>query len=995
MPATVNLMQRANRRLLDTLHHKAYTVVGEPLGIEVYLSREPLSFEDRFKGERKSFRKGESWGSLFDCGWFHFTGTVPAECAGKDVVLLIDVSGEGCIVDGTGMPVMGITCKASDFDRNHGEPGKRVYPMLLPASGGEAVDVWMDAGLNDLFGRVHDNGAIMEADIAVRNNTLLGLYYDVEVLEELSRVLPQNRARACAIRETLYEVACGMTEFTEEEALWARERLRPLLEAKGGDSALELSAIGHSHLDLAWLWPIRETKRKGIRTFSTVLHYFDLYPSFQFVQSQAQLYDWIKTLQPRLYARVKEKAAQGRWEPNGAMWVEPDCNMPSGESFVRQFLYGQKFFLEEFGRRCDVCFLPDTFGYSAALPQIILGAGVRYFTTQKMSWNSVNRFPYQSFIWQGMDGSRVLAHMLPEQNYLSSAMPRAIKMNEENYYEKGKSSHALMLFGIGDGGGGPGEEHLERIKRQLNMPEQIPIIQETTSDFFRKLETEKARLPRWTGEMYLEYHQGTLTTQARSKKQNRRTELALRKTEFLSSAAGLLAGEKYPAETLEKIWKEALLYQFHDILPGSSIGRVYDESLARYAEMNEELEQICAGKRQALMKNIDTGDLTGPLFTFNCLSWERSEFIKHRGTWIKASAPALGWRAQENAPAAFVTPRAEKSFLENGLVKVYLNGNGSVTVFDKEENRFATREAGRLIVHEDSNDAWDMYHDYDRRKFYYPELVESSVFTDGPKAGCRQVYRFGASTITQTIEITDGSKRVDISAEADWKEDLKMLRSLSVLEVRADFARSEIQFGNIKRPNNLNTSWDTARFETCAHKWIDMSDRSYGVSIINDCKYGHRALDNTISLNLLRSTTHPDTRADRARHSWRYALYPHKGDYVEAGIVREAYGFNAPLEVFDAEKSRGLLPGEYSLASVSDNNVIIDTVKQAENGEGTVLRLYESGETSGAFELTPAFPFEKAYLCNLLEDPEEELASENGRIRLERTPFKIITVLLK
>ncbi|MBO7385353.1 MAG: alpha-mannosidase, partial [Clostridia bacterium] len=501
-----------------------------------------------------------------------FTGKVPVSAAGRDVVLLIDVNGEGCIVDKNGVPVLGITNKASDFDRNHGEPGKRVCPLFLPAKGGEEIDVWMDAGLNDLFGNLHDNGVIKEADIAVRNNAILSLYYDVEVLEEMSRVLPQDRARTCLIREKLYEVATRVTEWTEEAALWAKEVLRPCLEAKGGDSALTLSAIGHSHLDLAWLWPLRETKRKGMRTFATVMHYFDLYPEYQFVQSQAQLYDWIKELQPALYAKVKRKAAEGRWEPNGAMWVEPDCNMPCGESFVRQFLYGQKFFKQEFGRYCDVCFLPDTFGYSAALPQIIKGAGVKYFTTQKMSWNSVNRFPYQSFTWQGMDGSDVLAHMLPEQNYLSSAMPRAIKMNEENYYEKGKSSHALMLFGIGDGGGGPSEEHLERIKRQKNLPGQIPIVQETTSQFFKKLETEQDRLPRWVGEMYLEYHQGTLTTQARSKKWNRKTELGLRDAELISAAAETLGGPGYPAEELEKVWKEALLYQFHDILPGSSIG---------------------------------------------------------------------------------------------------------------------------------------------------------------------------------------------------------------------------------------------------------------------------------------------------------------------------------------------------------------------------------------------------------------------------------------
>ncbi|MBR4749093.1 MAG: alpha-mannosidase [Abditibacteriota bacterium] len=995
MPATVNLMQRANRQLLNTLHQKAYRVVGEPLGIEVYRSAEPLSFEERTRGERLVLRKGDSWGKLFDCGWFHFTGQVPAEAAGCDVVLLIDVSGEGCVVDRDGVPQMGITNKASDFDRSHGEPGKRVYPMFLPASGGETVDLWMDAGLNDLFGRVHDNGAILEADIAIRNNTLLALYYDVEVLEELSRVLPQNRARACYIRETLYEVATRMTEFTEEEALWARETLKPCLEAKGGDTALTLSAIGHSHLDLAWLWPVRETKRKGARTFATVLHYMDLYPDFQFVQSQAQLYDWIRKEHPALYAKVKARAAEKRWEPNGSMWVEPDCNMPSGESFVRQFLYGQRFFRDEFGKYCDVCFLPDTFGYSAALPQILRGVGVRYFTTQKMSWNSVNRFPYQSFVWQGLDGSRVLAHMLPEQNYLSSAMPRAIKMNEENYYEKGKSSHALMLFGIGDGGGGPGEEHLERIKRQLNMPEQIPIVQETTSDFFAKLAREEDRLPCWTGEMYLEYHQGTLTTQARNKKWNRRMELSLRDAELLGVMAETLAGTAYPAGELEEIWKETLLYQFHDILPGSSIGRVYDESRARYEIMDGRLADIKRERLRSIGSRIDTSGCKKPVAAVNTLSFDRSALVKRGGEWLRVSAPALGWRIQEARPADYAAPSASDSCLENELVRVELNPGGSLTIYDKEAGRYATGEAARLIVHEDSNDAWDMYHDYDRRKSYYPELTESAVYTDGPTAVCRQTYRFNESVITRTITVTAGSKRVDISARADWKENMKMLRSLTEISVHTDHARSEIQFGNIKRPNHLNTSWDTARFETCAHKWIDMSDRSYGVSIINDCKYGHRALGNTVSLNLLRATTYPDTAADRAVHTWSYALYPHRGDYAEGDVVREAYGFNVPLQVYDMDVHEGALPAEQSFAVTSSPAVLIDTVKKAEDGDGIVIRMYESCETSGAFTLKPGFGFKKAWLCDLLERPVEELEVTGGAVALTASPFKVISVLFK
>lgn len=997
MPTNNTLKERANSVLKQKLGEHSYKIIGNPLGIEAYCTKEPVTFENKTNGEKKVFKKGDSWGGLFDCAWFHFTGIVPKEAKGQDVVLLIDVSGEGCIFDENGVPRQGITNKSSNFDYSYGQPGKRVYPIYPNAKGEEIIDIWMDAGLNDLFGNLMDNGAIKEADIAVRNNSILKLYYDVEILEELSRILPQNKARTCQIKEALYEVALIMKDYSESEAVKAIEILRPYLEAKNGSQELTLSVIGHSHLDLAWLWPIRETKRKGARTFSTVMHFFEKYPDYKFVQSQAQLYDWIKTDYPELYVKIKTKIQEGRWEANGAMWVEPDCNMPCGESFVRQFLYAQRFFQDEFGITCDVCFLPDTFGYSAALPQILKECEVKYFTTQKLSWNAVNKFPYHSFIWQGMDGSKILAHMLPEENYLSSAMPRGFKKNEENYFEKGISQNALMLFGIGDGGGGPGEEHIERIERQKNLSGEVGCIQETTSKFFEKLNTEKDKLPKWVGEMYLEFHQGTLTSQARNKRWNRFMELALRNTEILSSFAKVSVNAQYKQAEIEKIWKEVLLYQFHDILPGSSIGRVYDESLERYEKLFEETTEIINTKRAQLFSKINTSEIENPAIVENTLSWNRKEFLEIDDIWVEAHAPAMGYNTIEIKAADFTAPKQDKNTIENELIKLSFAKDGSIShIFDKRVNKEVLNGVGnKLMIYEDSSDAWDMYPDYDLRNKYELNLISTKTTPNGPKITVTQVYKYNNSVITQDISIISGSPRIDFNTHVDWKEDSKMLRTHFDVNVHSDYSRSEIQFGNIKRTNNTNTSWDSAKFEICAHKWIDLSDRSYGTALINNCKYGHRVLGNTINLNLLRSTSYPDPNADRAEHDFKYAFFPHTGDYVESGVVKEAFNFNVPLTINKINKQVGILKESHSYISVDSDNIVIDTIKKAEDSDNIIVRLYECHETSNQAIINFNFPVKNVYLANMLEKPQSELEVINGKIIIDTAPFKVITLLLE
>ncbi len=527
---------------LDGIERAVYTPVAT-LEAKAWITPEPVPFAERNAGRETSVAIGQSWGALWDCAWFRFMGAVPEAAAGHRVVLLIDLSGEGCVVDGLGSPVLGLTTVSSDFDYSLGRPGKRVVPFLDAAQGGEPVDLWVEAGCNDLFGKYPDSGTLKEAHIAVCNEEMRALSYDFSVLHELMTLLPRESARHQRILAALARAERELCSYSEQEAAVARGHLAPELAKRGGTPSLTVSATGHAHIDLAWLWPLRETIRKGGRTFATALALLERYPEYVFGASQPQLYQWVKDYYPSLYARVGEQIASGRWEVQGAMWVEPDTNISGGEALVRQLLYGRRFFLEEFGRVPRTCWLPDVFGYSGALPQILKRSGVDYFMTIKISWNVVNAFPHHTFYWEGIDGSKVLCHMPPEGTYNSSAAPRALMATERGFADKQLSEHALLLFGIGDGGGGPGEEHLERLARERDLAGLSPVSQEPAEQFFDRIAKETDDYATWVGELYFERHQGTYTTQARNKRANRKLELSLRELELIrhGSPAGCRA----------------------------------------------------------------------------------------------------------------------------------------------------------------------------------------------------------------------------------------------------------------------------------------------------------------------------------------------------------------------------------------------------------------------------------------------------------------------
>ena len=987
-------------QLLPRIGNAIYEPIAD-LTITAWRTKEPVPFDQRQSGEKLYLKVGDKWGDLFDCAWFQFVGQAPKSAAGKKVVLMIDLSGEALVVDGKGNPELCLTTISSIFDRRLGLPGKNIVPWLEQADGGEEIAIWADAGNNDLFGNLQNNGTIQQAAIAVCHEELRELYYDYEVLHNLLQQLPEDSARYQRILYGLYKASIRMNEFTEAEAKLARADLAPELKKQNGDYSLQVSAIGHAHLDLAWLWPIRETIRKGARTFANVLKLMDRFPDFKFGASQAQLYQWMKDYYPSLYARVKEKIAEGRWDILGATWVEPDTNIIGGESFVRQFLYGKKFFKTEFGKNIDLLCLPDSFGYTGALPQMMKKCGVDYFMTIKLSWDRYNVYPNHSFFWQGIDGSRVLVHMPPEGTYNSSALPEAIKKMEREYLDKAVSENCLLVYGIGDGGGGPGEEHLERLQREKNLEGIAPVTQDKLLPFFQRLETEQENFQTWVGELYLGMHQGTYTTQGRSKWFNRKLEIALREAEFWASLAAFVTDENYPQQELEAIWKELLLYQFHDILPGSSITRVYDESLARYAMLVQQVNDLIENFQTPLFRQINTSDFEQPIIFTNSLSWERNEWVKIDEHWFSAQVPAMGYATieQKDSHVAFPPLLAQSFLLENDILLVKFNEDGTIiSVFDNENQREVIQTgtfANELAIYHDDGDAWDFPADYEYRVAGKFELVSSEAFLDGPQAVMKQVRQYGNSTMTQKIILTAGSRRIDFETEVEWDERHKMLRASFPVAVQATESVSEIQFGNIKRPTSQNTDWERAKFEICAHKWIDISQADYGVAVLNDSKYGFKVFGNVLDIDLLRSPGLPDPQADRGTHRFTYSLFPHAGDHISGGVVRAGYELNVPIKAIPTAKHSGKLPDKLSFFAIDSENVIIETIKKAEANDDFILRLYEAFGMHKEITVHSTYPIQSAQLTNMLEEKIRQLDVKSNSFSLEFKPFEIHTVRLK
>ncbi|MGI5893577.1 MAG: alpha-mannosidase [Candidatus Merdivicinus sp.] len=972
----------------------AYSTRIAQLHCTAYVTPEPVPFAERTSGEPKELTVGGRWGNLWDCAWMHFTGEIPADLKlekDETLILLIDVNGEGLLYDQDGTPIMGLTTGTSAYE--YGTCAKRTIPVSLCGAKDGKIDIWVDAGCNDLFGRFVGSGTLEEASIAIRHEQLRSLHYDIHVLADAMEALPESSVRHHSILRALDAAANCLCDFTTEEAVKAREILKKELDKQGGDPSLHIAAIGHAHIDLAWLWPIRETIRKGARTFSHTLRLMERYPDYKFGASQAQLYDWMKQYYPTIYADMKQRIREKRWEVQGAMWVEPDTNVTGGESLIRQILVGTRFWKDEFGVTVNNLWLPDVFGYTGALPQILKKSGIDYFMTQKLSWNEHDSFPHHTFWWEGIDGSRVLTHMLPEETYNGPALPHSVTTMEKNFKEKGLSEYALMLFGIGDGGGGPGAYHLERLDRIQNLEGFSPVKQRFARDLLEDISRENAEFSTWKGELYLENHRGTYTTQAKNKRYNRKLEYALRNLEYLAVLAESRAGIPYPAEELDKIWKEILLYQFHDILPGSSITRVYTESLARYAVLEEQIQQLTNVRLAALTAEKPA--------LYNTLSFERTEMVTHNGETRRITVPAMAAVCWENGqPVAADELTASENLLENECLCAKFDETGAlISLFDKKNQReVLAAPANILRLYDDSNgNAWNIEIYYEDKPVQQMQLKSARAYLENGAAVLEQHYVTEKSSLIQKIRLEAGSDLLVFDTEADWHEHLKMLRTSFPVDVYSDEAICDIQFGNLHRSTHRNTSWDVSQFEICAHKWVDLNDGGYGISLLNDCKYGYKAENNILDLNLLRSSNDTSERdsqpLDQGVHHFAYAIYPHSGDEKQAKVEQKALAFNIPLLFAECGTAKHL--PEENFVRVAAENVELSAVKRAEDASGVIVRLFEIFGRKSEAEVTLPAGTSRCFLCSLTENEEQELTIREGKVLLPFHPFEIQTLKLQ
>ena len=800
--------------------------------------------------------------------------------------------------------------------------------------------------------------------------------------------------------------------------------------------------VGHTHIDVAWLWDLYQTRHKAVRSFATMLKLMELYPDFKFMSSQAQLYQFVKEDQPELFERIRKAVADGRWEPEGGMWVEADCNLSGGESLVRQFLYGNEFFETEFGRRSHILWLPDVFGYSAALPQILKKSGIDYFLTSKLSWSEFNLSPYDTFMWKGIDGSEVLTHFTPTRDYNAqggtgtnsdltyfttyNAMidPSQMKGGWQRFQQKGLDNHFLVSYGFGDGGGGSTDWMIENARRMRGPVAGLPAVrQEFPSDFFKKLEKRVAgnkRLPKWSGELYLEYHRGTYTAMARNKRSNRKIEIELREVELWREYARRACGLPYPNEQMRSIWRRMLTLEFHDILPGSSIQKVYEDSKEIYAQLFAELKVIKDEAFAALGK-----DLAGDALLYNSLSETRDDVVfleadeavtalrDEAGNLFpvqhldgRACAFVRGMKPMTATPVWFVRDKAcaEKLDVDTRAFETpFFKGSFDeamriTSLVDLRAGRELVKPGetfNRIVCYENrphNYDAWDINIYYDEHSWEVTDLVSSELIENGPVlAKVRNTYRFNKSTVRQDVIFYRDLDRIDFDTQVDWKEQHYMLKAHFPADLFYNDATFDIQYGNVRRATHKNTSWDVARFEVCAHKWMDVSEGNYGFSLMNDCKYGHSVDENSIALTLLKSSTEPNPTADQEMHYFTYSIVPHSGDWRAANTPEKAYKLNIPVTALKGQGGEKALP---AFAQVDQPNVIIESVKRALKTDATIIRLYECFGQRARVRLTLGCAPKSVKAVSLMEDIQGDVKFEGNTVEFDIKPYEIVSFMV-
>lgn len=1016
------------RQLADSIPGKVIKL--ERLGICPcgYKTDNTFPGQDKFK----PYEWGSPWGDRYDShAWFYIGIDVPEDMQGDrtlELCLHTDRSGWDadnpqflCFVDGV---------MRQAFDTNHrdlalvspGEEPKTHYDVYIYAYTGPRVP---ETRVMPYLRTVHDD---------VRQ-----LYYDILVPRQALDAMGMNTPEYMEVLTTLSMALrkLNMLEPRGEDfyrsVADARAYLKENLYDKARESETTVICIGHTHIDVAWLWTIMQTREKAQRSFATVIELMKRFPEYKFMSSQAYLYKAVKEEAPELYEEIKKMIKAGRWEVEGAMWVEADCNLTSGESLVRQVMYGKNFFRDEFGVESRILWLPDVFGYSAALPQILKKSGVDWFLTSKISWNDKNTMPYDVFSWKGVDGTPINSYFLTAQDkgrtdafskgttYVANTNPKMVAGSYNRFQQKELTRESMVTFGYGDGGGGPTDDMLWMARRQTKGIPGLPKAKiEFAGDMLKRLEKAidgNPRLPEWRGELYLEFHRGTYTSNARNKKNNRDCEFLMLDSELLSVMAGVAAGTEFPKKTLHECWETVLVNQFHDIIPGSSIREVYEQCDRDYACLRKITGEIRRQAQDAIVSLIDTDK---KYVVFNPHSFVGRGYVEADGKAVYVdNIPPKGYKAVDlrlgRGEGQLVNVDTDAKVIDTPYYRCEFDENWEIaSLYDKQNGRqvISGGTGNQLRIYEDYPDVYDAWEiqEFSGYKYYPVRDVKSvKALFKGGKAGVRIEREHSGSTIIQNVWFYGKDARIDFETELDWHSLHRILRTAFPVDINTDKASFEIQFGTIERPTHKNTSWDQQKFETCAHKFADLSEGDYGVSLLNNCKYGHDVHGNLMQLTLLKRPTYPSEVADEGRHSFTYSLLPHKGALKDADTVREGYMLNFPMyavkadgsvkagkEAKNAKAKKRTLPEEWSPVFSDSENLVIETVKEAEYGDEIIVRGYESRNFRGTAGFTLGFDAKEVWLSDLSEHKLEKLELEGGRtFKVPYRPFEIITLLIK
>lgn len=961
--------------------------------------------------EFSPYTSGDLWGSGWDShAWFHFE--FDAEPSEKPLRLYAHTRIQGWDASNPQFIAYINGKMRQGLDTNH------TYVTLD------------EAGHYDCYIYGYTGAKISEthfyAELAHVNTDVDQLWYDIRVPFEMLDYLPTTSQEYAEILRHL-DAAVSLLELYEvgsdeyfESVKTARDYMQNEFYGKfcstdRGANTPTTVGIGHTHIDCAWQWTLKQTREKVQRSFGTVLELMKRYPEYKFMSSQALLYQNLKEEAPELYEQVKERIADGRWECEGGMWVEADCNLTSGESLVRQVLYGKRFFKEEFGVDNRVLWLPDVFGYSAALPQILKKSGIDWFVTSKISWNETNMMPYDTFEWTGIDGTSINTYFLTAQDqgrgaparyttYVGNTGAKMVAGTWNRYQQKELSNEAILTFGFGDGGGGPTAEMLEMARRTEKGIPGAPLMKiDFAGDFLSRLEKKienNPLLPKWRGELYLEFHRGTYTSIAKNKRNNRQSEFLYLDAELLAETVKRLCNVSFPKAELHRGWEMILTNQFHDIIPGSSIKEVYDQCDIDYKFIKDTANEIIDRAKTEIASKIDR---SRGYVVFNPHSFVTSGEVKVDGVTAIVDCPiSKGYFVCDNFnyDCDVDVSLDDKTVTTDRYIVKFNDAWQIISIYDRDCERevIAPNSVANDIRvyadHPDVYDAWE-WQPYSIDKYKSLTAVESvEVVDDGARRGIRIVRPHMKSKITQTIWFWDKLGKIDFETVADWHQQHQMVKAAFPVDVNSDKATYEIQFGTLERPTHKNTSWDMAKFEVCAQKYADLSDGGYGVAIINDCKYGHDIHDGVIQLSLFKSPTEPNPEADQGIIEFTYSLCPHAGTLAESDVVKYAYYLNYPMSAVRATGSESTIPESYSAVTLDRENVICETVKESEDGGDTILRLYECRNQKSKLTISTSYKFEKAYLCDLMENSIKELDVEDGNIKTDIAGFEILTIKL-